>query len=224
MRRVDAGPSGASAAALSVSGLAVHFGGVVALHDVSIEMHPHEIHGVIGPNGAGKTTLFNAICRLATPSGGSITYGGRSLLSMRPSQLAGLGIVRTLQGLGLWTAADRARERHARRAARRPACSPTCSALPRADRRERSRADAAMAVLDELGIADRARRVPGLAAPRRAEARRAGTGAGRATVDAAARRARQRAVGRRGGAARRAAARAARRHGASRSSSTTSTW
>src|ERR1700680_3853948 len=102
MRRVDATPSGTSPAALSVSGLGVNFAGVVALPDDPIDMHPHEIHGVIGPNGAGKTTLFNAICRLAEPSGGSITYAGRSLLSIRPSQPAGLGIVRTLPGLGLW--------------------------------------------------------------------------------------------------------------------------
>ena len=160
MRRVKARPSQPSSATLVVSGLGVHFGGVVALHDVSIDMQPQQILGVIGPNGAGKTTLFNAICRLTTPSHGAITYAGRSLLSMRPSQLAGMGIVRTLQGLGLWTRLS-VLENVMLGA---PASSSMVSdlfALPHADRGERERTDAAMAVLDELGIADRARAYPG---------------------------------------------------------------
>jgi branched-chain amino acid transport system ATP-binding protein len=160
MRRVEARPSGTSSPALTVSGLAVNFGGVVALHDVSIEMRPHEIHGVIGPNGAGKTTLFNAVCGLATPSGGRITYGDRSLLSVRPSQLAGLGIVRTLQGLGLWTRLT-VLENVMLGAPTSTSMLTDLLGLPRADRRERERADAAMAVLDELGIAERAAALPG---------------------------------------------------------------
>ncbi len=156
--RVDDGPSGA--AALSVSDLAVSFGGVVALQGISIEVHAHEIHGVIGPNGAGKTTLFNAICRLAAPSSGSITYAGRSLLAMRPSQLAGMGIARTLQGLGLWTRLS-VLENVMLGARASTSMLADMFALPRADRRERERADAAMAVLDQLGIADRAGAFPG---------------------------------------------------------------
>ncbi|HSP66058.1 MAG TPA: ABC transporter ATP-binding protein [Candidatus Deferrimicrobium sp.] len=143
-----------------MSGLAVSFGGVVALHDVSLEMHQHEVHGVIGPNGAGKTTLFNAICRLVTPSRGSITYAGRSLLSKRPSELAGLGIVRTLQGLGLWTRLS-VLENVMLGARASTSMVSDLLALPRADRRERVRVDAAMAVLDQLGIADRAGAFPG---------------------------------------------------------------
>ncbi len=159
MQRVGATPAATSPSALSVSSLAVNFGGVVALHDVSMEMHPHEIHGVIGPNGAGKTTLFNAICRLATPTGGAITYGGRSLLSMRPSQLAGLGIARTLQGLGLWTRLS-VLENVMLGSPASTSLLTDLLALPRADRHERARADAAMAVLDQLGIADRASAFP----------------------------------------------------------------
>jgi branched-chain amino acid transport system ATP-binding protein len=157
-RRGDAPVS--APAALEVSGLAVHFGGVVALQDVSIGVHPQQILGVIGPNGAGKTTLFNAICRLVTPSRGSITYAGRSLLSMRPSQLAGLGIVRTLQGLGLWTRLS-VLENVMLGAPASTNMFSDLFALPRADRGERDRADAAMAILDELGIADRAGAYPG---------------------------------------------------------------
>ncbi len=160
MRRVDARPSGAAPATLEISDLAVHFGGVVALQDVSIGMHSQQILGVIGPNGAGKTTLFNAICRLVTPSRGSITYAGRSLLSMRPSQLPGLGILRTLQGLGLWTRLS-VLENVMLGAPGTTKMVSDLIALPGADRGERERADAAMAVLDELGIASHARAYPG---------------------------------------------------------------
>jgi branched-chain amino acid transport system ATP-binding protein len=149
-----------SPAALEVSGLEVHFGGVVALEDVSLAVHPRQILGVIGPNGAGKTTLFNAICRLVAPSHGSITYAGRSLLSLRPFQLTDLGIVRTLQGLGLWTRLS-VLENVMLGAPRTTGMITDLLALPRAGREERERVDAAMAVLDELGIADRAAAYPG---------------------------------------------------------------
>lgn len=140
--------------------MTVHFGGVVALQDVSIEIPPQQILGVIGPNGAGKTTLFNAVCRLVTPSTGSITYAGRSLLSMRPPQLAGLGIVRTLQGLGLWARLT-VLENVMLGARRSASMASGLFALPRDDREERELADAALAMLDELGIGDSARAFPG---------------------------------------------------------------
>ncbi len=159
MRRVDARPSAPSPAALLVSGLSVHFDGVVALDDVSLAIHPRQILGVIGPNGAGKTTLFNAVCRLATPSRGNITYEGRSLLSMRPSQLPALGIVRTLQGLGLWARLS-VLENVMLGAPSSTGMMSDLLALPRADRRLRGRGEAAMAILDDLGIADRASAFP----------------------------------------------------------------
>ena len=160
MQGVITEPSEPSAAALEVSGLVVNFGGVVALQDVSVEMHPQQILGVIGPNGAGKTTLFNAICRLVAPSRGSITYAGRSLLSRRPSQLAGMGIVRTLQGLGLWTRLT-VLENVMLGAPVSTGMASGLFALPRADRAERRQEEAAVAVLDQLGIGDRARAYPG---------------------------------------------------------------
>ena len=186
MRRVDAMPSGPSVAALSVSGLTVHFGGVAALQDVSVEMRPHQVHGVIGPNGAGKTTLFNAICRLVPPSHGSITFGDRSLLSLRPSQLAGLGIVRTLQGLGLWNRLS-VLENVLLGAPTSTSMFADLLALPRTDRDERGRVDAAMEMLERLGIADRAQHLARLSPTWRPEARGAGPRTHRSTIDAPAR-------------------------------------
>ncbi len=43
------------------------FGGVVALNDVSVEVHDDELLAVIGPNGAGKTSLMNCLSGFYRP-------------------------------------------------------------------------------------------------------------------------------------------------------------
>jgi cobalt/nickel transport system ATP-binding protein len=62
---------------LEVSNLTKSFGGVVANHDVSLEIHENEIVGIIGPNGAGKTTLFLLICGVLKADQGQIELFGR---------------------------------------------------------------------------------------------------------------------------------------------------
>ena len=61
---------------LSVENVTRHFGGIVALHDVSFTIDEGEIVGLIGPNGAGKTTAFNVITRLYAPDSGRIDFDG----------------------------------------------------------------------------------------------------------------------------------------------------
>ena len=61
-----------------------------------------QVLGVIGPNGAGKTTLFNVACGFVRPLLGTSAWRGERLRRLRPHDLAGLGISRTLQGLGLF--------------------------------------------------------------------------------------------------------------------------
>ena len=150
----------ATAASLDVKGLSVNFGGVVALQDVDLTVGSGEIVGIIGPNGAGKTTLFNAVCRLVPPASGTVTYAGRSLLGLKASRLAPLGIARTLQGLGLWTRLT-VLENVIGGHAGPGHLGADLLAFPSADRTERSRTDEAMAILAELGVADRARSYPG---------------------------------------------------------------
>ena len=87
---------------LSIDGLTVKFGGLTALSNVSIEVHPGEVVGLIGPNGAGKTTLFNSICGLAPVTSGSLTLNDLQVDWPKPHELAELGISRTLQGVGLF--------------------------------------------------------------------------------------------------------------------------
>ncbi|HKB83756.1 MAG TPA: ABC transporter ATP-binding protein, partial [Burkholderiales bacterium] len=87
---------------LRVSGLTVHFGGIVALEEVSFDVMAGQIAGVIGPNGAGKTTLFNCLSRLYPCQGGRIFCQGRSLLEVPRHRIAELGIGRTFQNLALF--------------------------------------------------------------------------------------------------------------------------
>ena len=48
-------------ALLSIRDIEKDFGGLIALHNVSFDVHEGDIVSVIGPNGAGKTTLFNCL-------------------------------------------------------------------------------------------------------------------------------------------------------------------
>jgi branched-chain amino acid transport system ATP-binding protein len=84
---------------LEVRGVTLHFGGVVALSDVSLDMVPGEIHALIGPNGSGKSTLLNVICGIYRPLAGRIMLGGSDLTSTRVHQRAQKGIARTFQNI-----------------------------------------------------------------------------------------------------------------------------
>ncbi|HWX06450.1 MAG TPA: ABC transporter ATP-binding protein [Bradyrhizobium sp.] len=57
---------------LTVDHLAMRFGGIVAVNDLSFEAERRKITALIGPNGAGKTTVFNCITGFYKPSGGSM--------------------------------------------------------------------------------------------------------------------------------------------------------
>jgi branched-chain amino acid transport system ATP-binding protein len=149
-------------AGLRVDGVSVRFGGLTALDDVSLAVSHGEVVGVIGPNGAGKTTLFNVICGFVTPDAGAVAWRGRSLLGVRPHDLAGLGIARTLQGVGLFkglTALENVMAGAQRR--RRAGLASALLGLPRSDRDERALRAAALEALDALGVADVAARLPG---------------------------------------------------------------
>jgi branched-chain amino acid transport system ATP-binding protein len=145
---------------LEVVGVDVRFEGVIALEGVSLTVAAHQIVGIIGPNGAGKTTLFNAVSRFVTPTRGTITYRGQSLLGLPAWRLAHMGIARTLQGLGLWPTLT-VLENVIAGAPSRTRVGADVLAFPGMDRRAASLRVEAMTNLDELGVADRARVLPG---------------------------------------------------------------
>jgi len=153
---------GSSGRDLELSGVSVRFGGITALTEVSLTARSGRVLGVIGPNGAGKTTLFNVACGFVRPDTGTITWGGRTLTDLRPHQLAGLGIARTLQGLGLFdrmTVLENVLVGTDARA--RSGFLAGLLALPRSWREEERVRDDALAQLDELGVAAYADRYPG---------------------------------------------------------------
>lgn len=82
---------------LEVRGATKTFGGVVANQDISIDVPEGKIIGLIGPNGSGKTTLFNSIVGYHPLDGGSITFEGSEISSLRVPDIARLGLLRTFQ-------------------------------------------------------------------------------------------------------------------------------
>ncbi len=83
--------------ALEIESVAVHFGGLTALNNVSFAVESGARHGVLGPNGAGKTTLFNAITGFTRHQRGKISLHGDDISNLPAHRRVRLGIARTFQ-------------------------------------------------------------------------------------------------------------------------------
>ncbi len=79
---------------LSVNGLMMRFGGLLAVNNVNLELYPQEIVSLIGPNGAGKTTVFNCLTGFYKPTGGTIL--------LRDQHLEGCGAANCPHGRGAY--------------------------------------------------------------------------------------------------------------------------
>ncbi len=79
-----------------------HFGGLVAVDKVSMDLNKGEIVGIIGPNGAGKTTFFNDITGMYDPTEGQVFYRGKDITGKKPYEVTELGITRTFQNIRLF--------------------------------------------------------------------------------------------------------------------------
>lgn len=73
------------------------FGGVIALNEASLDLHPGEIHGLIGPNGSGKTTMLNVLMGYYPLDGGAVSLGDGDLSRATVQDRALRGISRTFQ-------------------------------------------------------------------------------------------------------------------------------
>ena len=93
---------GTPAAVLEVDGVEKHFGGLIAVHDVSLRVNPGETLGIIGPNGAGKTTLFEVLGGFTRPDGGRIVLDGHDITRLSPEARGRLGLIRSFQDAALF--------------------------------------------------------------------------------------------------------------------------
>jgi branched-chain amino acid transport system ATP-binding protein len=82
--------------------LAINFGGIRAVDDVSFAVEKGEVFTIIGPNGAGKTTIFNLVSRIYDPTAGRLIFEDHDITATPPHRIAELGIARTFQNIELF--------------------------------------------------------------------------------------------------------------------------
>ncbi|HSI01041.1 MAG TPA: branched-chain amino acid ABC transporter ATP-binding protein/permease [Reyranella sp.] len=82
---------------ITLTDIALHFGGVRAIDGLDLEIKGGEVHGLIGPNGSGKTTTLNVISGYYRPHTGTLELDGVGLPFGEPHVRAERGIARTFQ-------------------------------------------------------------------------------------------------------------------------------
>ena len=142
---------------LSLQGVRRTFGGLAAVDGASLEVGVGEVHGLIGPNGAGKTTLLNLISGLIPPTSGVIVLDGERIDGLPSHLIAARGVTRTYQNIRLFpalTAADNVLVgAHLRR---RSPLWRRMLFLPSAAVEERAAHQATLALLERVGMSERA--------------------------------------------------------------------
>ena len=143
---------------LTVQGLRKSFGGVQAVAGVSFEVAAGQLLAMIGPNGAGKTTCFNMLMGQLSPDSGRVTFEGLDITGMPPRRVWRLGVGRTFQitaTFGSMTVIENVQMAllsHRRRLG--GVWAPTA----------RLHADEALALLEQVGMADQRERACGVLA------------------------------------------------------------
>lgn len=87
---------------LSVQNLRMQFGGLLAAHQVSLQVFRQQIVSIIGPNGAGKTTVFNCLTGFYTLTSGTVSFNNEAIGRLPEYKIARKGIVRTFQNIRLF--------------------------------------------------------------------------------------------------------------------------
>ena len=87
---------------LRVENLHAGYGDLTVVRGASFEVVAGEIMAVLGHNGVGKSTLLRAIMGLRRPTAGTGTFGSRSLLGLKPHEIAAEGIAYVPQEAALF--------------------------------------------------------------------------------------------------------------------------
>ena len=139
---------------LSAVELYKHFGGLVAVDHVSLEVRAGEVVGLLGDNGAGKSTLIKMIAGVYEPDGGRLLLNGRDASFSSPQEARDAGIETIYQDLALCENLDAGANIFLGREPVRPML-----VVLRAVDRQRMLVESRR-ILDQLDI-----RIPGLARP-----------------------------------------------------------
>jgi len=83
---------------LRLDGVAVSYGAIRALQDVTLEVRGGEIVTLLGANGAGKTTAARAVSGMVPLAAGEVRYRGERIDGWRPDQIAGRGVAHCMEG------------------------------------------------------------------------------------------------------------------------------
>jgi branched-chain amino acid transport system ATP-binding protein len=142
---------------LVMDDVTLRFGGIVALDSVSFAVRRGEILGLIGPNGAGKTTCFNVMTGVYRPSSGTVSFDRQVIGRQAKHEITRMGIARTFQNIRLFGEMTALENVIVGTDARHRTSVPGALARTRRHfKEERSAVDRAMALLQFVGIADRA--------------------------------------------------------------------
>jgi branched-chain amino acid transport system ATP-binding protein len=88
---------------LRSEGVSKHYGGVLAVDSVDLELHQDEILGIIGPNGAGKTTYFDLLTGFTPLDGGRVELNDVDVTEWPASSRTRAGLGRSFQDARLWS-------------------------------------------------------------------------------------------------------------------------
>ncbi len=86
---------------LSIRHMVKRFGGLVAVNDVSLDIHAGEVVALLGDNGAGKSTLIKCVSGVHQADEGEIRFGGKPVSFPKPIDARGAGIETIYQDLAL---------------------------------------------------------------------------------------------------------------------------
>lgn len=149
-------------ALLELKSVAKSFGGIQAVKEMNFTIEKGELAGLIGPNGAGKTTVFNLVTGVYDVTYGDIIYRGRNINTLKTYEVVDLGVARTFQNLRLFAKSSvlenvmTAAQRH-----HRYGFYEALSHMGRWKAKEKETREESMALLERVGLADRAEQAAG---------------------------------------------------------------
>src|SRR5215510_5483743 len=86
---------------VELRGVSKHFGSVLALQDISLQVYPGEVCCLLGDNGAGKSTLIKILSGVYTPDEGEMLVEGQPVRFASPRNALDRGIATVYQDLAM---------------------------------------------------------------------------------------------------------------------------